>query len=137
MVDSLSLRAHLIGSHYAQRRKSKKSKQRSDIQLSERLASLEIIGTQLKVPLKPLAPSQHYGIRDLRAHLIGSHYVQRRKSLGQLIGSFSSTEITYRVFRPTVLHFIGVYRLSIICIQLSIITNPVRTITNPIIGRNE
>ena len=40
--------------------------QRSDAQLSERLASLGIIGPQLRAPLEPVRPSQHYNMAGLK-----------------------------------------------------------------------
>jgi len=39
---------------------------RSDVRLSERLASLGIMGAQLSAHLKPLGPSQHYGIEGFK-----------------------------------------------------------------------
>ena len=43
--------------------------QRSDVQLSERLASPGIMWNQLRAILKPLGPSQSYLLRDLRGAL--------------------------------------------------------------------
>ena len=54
--------------------------EKQHLRLSERQASLSIMGTPFSAPLKPLGNSQYH--RDqLRGAFIGPHYAKRRNSL--------------------------------------------------------
>ena len=59
----------------------------SGVQLPDKLASLDIMGAQLKAPLKPL---KHLDCMVKRGHQLSSHYAERFQPLGQPMYRFSS-----------------------------------------------
>ena len=62
-------------------------------------------GTQLRVPLKTLGPSQHYSIGMFKRGLqLGPNYAERHQPLGQPMGFFFSLVSYYKI-----LHFCSIF----------------------------
>ena len=100
--------------------------QRSDAQLSERLASLGIMGAKLMASLKFLRVLQHYRIKGFKEsrHLV-PHYTERLQYVGQpMIIFFQSRASRYWNIRPWIamsyclILFFSSIRLNFICINL-------------------
>jgi len=69
--------------------------QRSDVELSERPASLGIMGGNFRAPLKPTGPSQHYHIKGFKgAPIIGLPLCQ------ETLGSRKADVVFYRLVKP-------------------------------------